>query len=288
MSIQNEITRLQGVKSNILAAIEAKNVIVPPGAALADCPDLIAAITGGGGGGEVGVYAKQIVGESGIKVVDENGYVGLVVNKYFSHNGAAYAGNYAIVVEGADFSSQGLGRVTFVEYGTLEIGGLEYRTVTIGNQTWMAENLQLNVPNSWFYNNDEATYGRNGKNYGRLYLWDAAMGISVAGWHLPTAAEWDQLANAIGGSGSAGTKLKSTTDWSSGNGTDNYGFSVFPAGYRSSGSFDNLGSYANFWTASEYSSSSAYSRYFFTGASMNSYYGNKTSNAFSVRLVKDS
>ena len=258
MSIQNEITRLQGVKSNILAAIEAKNVIVPPGAALADCPDLIAAITGGGGGGEVGVYAKQIVGESGIKVVDENGYVGLVVNKYFSHNGAAYAGNYAIVVEGADFSSQGLGRVTFVEYGTLEIGGLEYRTVTIGNQTWMAENLQLNVPNSWFYNNDEATYGRNGKNYGRLYLWDAAMGISVAGWHLPTAAEWDQLANAIGGSGSAGTKLKSTTDWSSGNGTDNYGFSVFPAGYRYSGSFYNLGSNAYFWTASEYSSSNAY------------------------------
>lgn len=285
MTIASEIARLQGVKSNILAAIEAKNVIVPPGAALADCPLLIDAISGGG---EVGVYAKQIVGESGIKVVDENGYVGLVVNKYFSHNGAAYAGNYAIVVEGADFSSQGLGRVTFVEYGTLEIGGLEYRTVTIGNQTWMAENLQLNVSNSWFYNNDEATYGRNGKNYGRLYLWDAAMGISVAGWHLPTAAEWDELANAIGGSGSAGTKLKSTTDWSSGNGTDDFGFSCFPAGCRSSGSFVNVDSNAYFWTATDGSSASAYLRGFSTGASMESNGNNKTKYAYSVRLVKDS
>jgi len=288
MSIASEITRLQGVKADILGAIVDKGVEVPIGSMLADCPDLIAAITGGGGGGEVGVYAKQIFGESGIKVVDENGYVGLVVNKYSSQSGVACEGNYAIVVEGADFSSQGLGRVTFVEYGTLEIGGLEYRTVTIGNQTWMAENLQLNVPNSWFYNNDEATYGRNGKNYGRLYLWDAAMGISVAGWHLPTAAEWDQLANAIGGSGSAGTKLKSTTDWSSANGTDNYGFSVFPAGYRYPGSFYNLGSNAYFWTASEYSSSLAYFRYFSTGASMGSDGYDKTRFAYSVRLVKDS
>lgn len=286
MTIASEIARLQGVKSNILAAIEAKNVIVPPGAALADCPLLIDAISGGGG--EVGVYAKQIVGESGIKVVDENGYVGLVVNKYFSHNGAAYAGNYAIVVEGADFSSQGLGRVTFVEYGTLEIGGLEYRTVTIGNQTWMAENLQLNVPNSWFYNNDEATYGRNGKNYGRLYLWDAAMGISVAGWHLPTAAEWNELANAIGGSESAGTKLKSTTDWSSGNGTDDYGFSCFPAGNRYYGSFDSVGSNARFWTATEYASINAYYRGFSNGASIDSGSSNKANYAYSVRLVKDS
>lgn len=284
MSIASEITRLQCVKNDIIVAIADKGVDVPSGTMLDQCAGLIELISGGG---DVQVYARQIVGESGIKVVDENGYVGLVVNKYFSHNGAAYAGNYAIVVEGADFSSQGLGRVTFVEYGTLEIGGLEYRTVTIGNQTWMAENLQLNVPNSWFYNNDEATYGRNGKNYGRLYLWDAAMGISVAGWHLPTSAEWDTLANAIGGTGSAGTKLKSTTDWSSGNGTDNYGFSVFPAGSRSLGSFINLGSYAYFWTASENTSSLAYSRSFNTGASMTSSNSNKTNNAFSVRLVKD-
>ena len=287
MSIASEITRLQGVKSDILTAIAAKGVTVPSGSVLADCPELIAAITGGGGGGE-GVYARQIVGESGIKVVDESGYVGLIVNPYFSHNGSSYPGNYAIVVSGADFSDKGLGQVTFVEYGTLEIGGLSYRTVTIGSQTWMAENLQIAAGDASFYNNDEATYGRNGKNYGRLYNWDQARGITVAGWHLPTAAEWDQLANAIGGTGVAGTKLKSTTQWSSGNGTDNYGFSAFPSGYRNSSSYYDVGSYAYFWTATENSSTNAYRRNFNTGASMRSDYNLKSYYYCSVRLVKDS
>lgn len=61
MSIESEITRLQGVKSDILASIEAKDVIVPPGAALADCPALIAAITSGGGGGEIGIPESALV-----------------------------------------------------------------------------------------------------------------------------------------------------------------------------------------------------------------------------------
>ena len=62
-------------------------------------------------------------------------------------------------------------------------------------------------------------------------------------------------------------------------------FSALPAGYYN-GSFNNLGSNANFWTATDYSSSNAYSRYFNTGASMNSSYYNK-SNGYSVRLVLD-
>ncbi|OWV00337.1 FISUMP domain-containing protein [Fibrobacter sp. UWR2] len=66
------------------------------------------------------------------------------------------------------------------------------------------------------------------------------------------------------------------------------GFAAFPAGNRNSGSFNNLGSNANFWTATENSSTNAYNRNFDTGASMNSNNNNKTNNAFSVRLVKDS
>ena len=65
------------------------------------------------------------------------------------------------------------------------------------------------------------------------------------------------------------------------------GFAAFPAGNQNSGSFNNLGSNANFWTATENSSSNAYNRNFNTGASMNSNNNNK-SNGYSVRLVKDS
>ena len=108
------------------------------------------------------------------------------------------------------------------------------------------------------------------------------------GWHVPTTAEWDALANAVGGTGVAGSKLKSSTGWSSGNGTDDFGFAAFPAGNRLSGSFYYLDSRAYFWTATENSSTDAYYRNFGTGASMGSSYNNKTYGAFSVRLVKDS
>ena len=91
----------------------------------------------------------------------------------------------------------------------------------------------------------------------------------------------------------AGTRLKAIDgaadgSWPTGwNGTDDYGFAAFPAGRRDSGSFNDLGSYAGFWTANEYSSTDAYRRYFNTGASMTSNYNYKT-HAYSVRLVKDS
>ena len=278
MSIASEITRLQGVKTDILQAISDKGVEVPSGSMLADCPNLIASISGGGV-----VYIKQIACVIGTKVVDESGYVGFVVNDNSSEHNI-----YAIVVKGADYSSKGLGRVTFVDYGTIEIGGLAYRTVTIGNQTWMAENLQLDVPNSTFYNNDEDTYGRNGKNYGRLYKWDDAMGISVPGWHLPTSAEWDELVNAVGTQDDAGLKLKSTIEWLTVNGTDNYGFTVFPSGGKYSNEFNNLGSYAILWTATEYSSTEAYTRDFHDGPKTYPWHYLKSSCYFPVRLVKDS
>lgn len=307
MSIQNEITRLQGVKSNILAAIEAKNVIVPPGAALADCPDLIAAITGGGGGTLVDITTRRISSEKGICVVDANGNIGQRVTNYYPHSGNTYYNNFAIIINGADFSSLGLGMVQFLEEGTAQINGREYRTVTINGVTWLAENLDYKAsgieigsggspaaPAAWYYQNNETVYGADGNKYGLLYNWHAVKHLNdnratlIPGWHVPTTAEWDALSSAVGGSGSAGTKLKSTSGWSSGNGTNDYGFSVFPAGYRYSGSFFSLGCYAYFWMATEYSSTFAYYRYFSLGASMDSLSNDKTYRAFSVRLVKDS
>jgi len=123
-----------------------------------------------------------------------------------------------------------------------------YRKITIGTQTWMAENLNYDDPfitSDVCYNGSDA----NCDKYGRLYDWPTAMagmssspanpsgvpGVCPAGWHLPSAAEWTVLVNYAGGDSIAGMKLKSTSGWNSngngnGNGTDDYGFSALPGG----------------------------------------------------------
>lgn len=250
-----------------------------------------------------GFEIKRITSVSGIYVVDTKGYIGIKINDYFSQNGSPYPGNYALVAKGPSYQSLGLGQVTFLEetIGSVTIGDKTYRTVVMPDgKEWMAENLDFlpsdgsiaKNPNgtpstaaAWYYNGDEATYGWEGKKYGLLYNWYAAKALTIAGWHLPSKTEWDALATACGGS-SCGTKLKSTTEWSSGNGTDNYGFTAFPSGYYT-GSFKYLGSYSYFWTSIEYNSYNAYNRYLDTGTSLYSDNYNKT-YGFSVRLVKDS
>ncbi|MGM9985270.1 MAG: fibrobacter succinogenes major paralogous domain-containing protein, partial [Fibrobacter intestinalis] len=87
--------------------------------------------------------------------------------------------------------------------------GKTYRTVEIGKQVWMAENLNYEMDGSYCYDN-EAT---NCQKYGRLYTWAAAMQACPEGWHLPSEAEWETLITAVGGEDVAGLKLKSTSGW---------------------------------------------------------------------------
>ena len=171
---------------------------------------------------------------------------------------------------------------------TDERDGQTYKTVKIGTQTWMAENLNYaytGVPykvgghisdsTSWCYDNDPA----NCAKYGRLYTWAAAMdsvgtwstngkgcgygkkcsssypvrGICPEGWHLPTKAYFI----ALGGSGMASKMLKSASGWDdyegkNGNGTDAYSFAALPAGYRDDdGSYYGEGKQAIFWSSTE-------------------------------------
>jgi uncharacterized protein (TIGR02145 family) len=172
-----------------------------------------------------------------------------------------------------------------------------YKTVKIGNQWWMAENLAYNVGDGcWAYDNDET----NVATYGRLYNVEAAEKACPSGWHLPTDTEWMQLEMVIGMSESEagdiddrgtneGTKLKATSGWNNtGNGTDDYGFSALPGGARyTTGDFHSIGDLGTWWSANETSNSGAWSRTLYsidTKVYRNFYYVNL---GFSVRCVRD-
>jgi uncharacterized protein (TIGR02145 family) len=120
--------------------------------------------------------------------------------------------------------------------------GQTYRTVTIGSQRWMAQNLNHAGGNSWCYDGDNA----NCERYGRLYDWNTAMTACPAGWRLPASSDWHGLIMFAGEDGAA-AKLKSRSGW---NGTDSYGFSALPGGNRGiDGTFREVGEVGRWWTS---------------------------------------
>ena len=131
--------------------------------------------------------------------------------------------------------------------------GKIYKTVKIGNQTWMAENLAYKaVGGCWAYNRDSL----NVPTYGYLYTWETAKISCPAGWRLASDAEWSTLSDYLGGVKVAGRKLKSTQMWpmeASENATNESGFNALPGsalGYNDGTSnFGELGVDAFFWTA---------------------------------------
>lgn len=159
-----------------------------------------------------------------------------------------------------------------IEYGELldERDNQVYRTVKIGEQNWMAQNLNFNMEKSWCFNNDTSYCAK----YGRLYDWPTAMdsvglfsengegcgsgtecytvspvrGVCPEGWHLPGLQELNQLIDEAGGKAFAIKKLKATAGWvySDKSGTDDYGFSVIGGAYLYS---ENRGKEAKFWAA---------------------------------------
>jgi uncharacterized protein (TIGR02145 family) len=189
-------------------------------------------------------------------------------------------------------------------------GPKEYKTVKIGDQTWMAENLSVNkfrngdpipeaksteewlkVSPAWCYyeNNPE-----NGAKYGKLYNWYALVdprGLAPAGWHIPVREEWQAIAVTLGGIDPAGKKMKSTSGWDdNGNGTNESGFSGLPGGSRAEeGSFLDIGRFGMWWSGTPNDPSGNMAR---TLNNVNSYLGfgvgkEKEPYGFSVRCVKD-
>jgi uncharacterized protein (TIGR02145 family) len=195
--------------------------------------------------------------------------------------------------------------------------GQNYTTVQIGNQCWMAENLNIGNAISGGSNStnngviEKYCYADNNTNceiYGGLYTWNemmqyttqpGAQGICPFGWHVPTDDEWKILEgnvdtqygigntiwNNTGWRGfDAGKRLKSTTGWQGGNGTDAYGFSALPGGYYQ-GSFYLIGNDCHFWTSTL--SSTPFRRYI-NNSYDNIYRANDiTGVGFSLRCISE-
>lgn len=166
--------------------------------------------------------------------------------------------------------------------------GQVYKTVKIGSQTWMAENLNYETVNSYCYDDRMS----NCLQYGRLYTWNAAVEACPAGYHLPDTAEWNTLIDELGGETIAALSLKSKSgwyiDWRSphGNGSDSSGFSGLPAGMRSDEGdsvYLDMENSAFFWSSTDIISSFAY------GMSLDKNFildERRKKNAYSVRCIK--
>lgn len=145
--------------------------------------------------------------------------------------------------------------------------GKTYKTVKIGDQTWMAENLNYEKKEN--DSDKNFCYGGNERNctkFGGLYTWNSAQDACPSGWHLPTLDELKLLLDAVGDRNSAGVMLKASTGWKmaheekSGNGEDSYEFSALPAGYYrgENNDYRGIGNYALFWTSTAIGADEAY------------------------------
>jgi uncharacterized protein (TIGR02145 family) len=196
-------------------------------------------------------------------------------------------------------------------FGGEVIGGRVYRTITLNNQTWMAENLEFTWDGlsldpegcpegqaAWYVNRDKDTYGADTDYHGGLLYNGPAMDVlesKISGWHLPTKDDWEAIKSQSGWSMTTAQKMKCAdgivnSNWPSGyNGDDLVGFTAIPVGryYAYGGYFDGFGTNAYFWLDDE---ESGYRRWVgMRSGSANIVFDNYEAKyyGFSVRLVKD-
>ncbi|MCU0457117.1 MAG: hypothetical protein MUE74_12520 [Bacteroidales bacterium] len=297
--------------------------------------------------GETSVVGGTVVSDGGYNVTERGIYWGISANPEIngtklpvgsgtgsfsttltglSQNTIYYVTAYAINQLGEDLGSM----LTFVTkhtsltgdiiynpsltYGSVtDIEGNSYKTIVIGNQTWMADNLRttkfnngnpiknvtgnsawvsLETPAYSWYNNDISYKDIIGALY-NWYVLDSG-NICPQGWHIPTDNEWTILADYLGGSTVAGAKVKEvgTTHWDEPNtgATNSSGFTSLPSGHRSDndGSFSGLFIFETMWSSTEYNELKPFYR---TTSSTNTElwrgYGGYKKIGKSMRCIKD-
>jgi len=206
-----------------------------------------------------------------------------------------------------------------LNYGSMtDQEGNVYKTIVIGTQEWMAENLNTSIyrngdaiatnlddatwaattSGAWAYYNNDASYACP---YGKLYNWFTCVdprGLCPTGWHVPSDAEWTVLTDFLGGQSLAGGKMKSagtigmdTGLWSFPNigATNSSGFSGIPSGWRfyMNGEYSNVSVNLELFSSTSYNNSNAWILQFDYGlSSVNRYYNSKN-GGLSVRCLRD-
>lgn len=232
--------------------------------------------------------------QSNSLVIDKNGYIGHTMPA----GGTTY---YAAVDTAADYSNEGLGQVSVIipEFGTTVIGGRTYKTVKIGTQTWMAEDLDYKFPGAefnpsgtpstpaYFYTNRSSTppseYARLLYNWHALRYLEDNKSTLIPGWRVPTSTDYRTLLSVTG---TSSIMLKSSKYWSS-IGVDAYGFTVNPTGYVDS----TTSHFGDYWGSSlldETSSSYCNNIYFYNNQADAKIEGYYKYSARALRLIKES
>ena len=200
--------------------------------------------------------------------------------------------------------------------GVMDIDGNLYKTVTIGQQEWFAENLKSSkyndgtiIPNvtdnkewennstgAWCYYNNDSAYNLK---YGKLYNWYAVSkttngnkNVCPTGWHVATDDEWTVLIDYLGGSSVAGGKMKEvgTTNWNSPNkdATNTSLFSALAGGYRYyTGDYYNIVFFSYWWSSTEDVRYGAWNRSIDSYNGITYGYSEKKNDGFSVRCLRD-
>jgi len=158
-----------------------------------------------------------------------------------------------------------------------------YKTLTIGTQTWLAENLAYKSNKGcWAYKNND----NNIVKYGYLYNFETAKIACPTGWHLPYESEWVLLIDNLGGWKIAGGVLKSNTGWIGSETRNSNGFNALPGGYLDS-TFTNINEKGIWWTSSSLNNDFGIGKEIHNGSeSIWPFYGNKV-NGYSIRCIKD-
>jgi len=252
-----------------------------------------------------------------------------------SHDTLEYSYNGKVFLRDtiSDFNLSGIQRIFDTTWNSSLIYGYFadvrdnqiYRTIAINGTLWMAENLNFQSNDSWWYKGSGQIDANisvdeiltKGKNYGRLYSWaeiqnlpdscdtslcltakgnEVRQGLCPTGWHVATDSDWVRLLryidpNTVALDNTAGRKLMSASGWPTEDSAmrhDAYGFRAMPGGGRwPGGAFSNAGYMAMWWSSSETGKKYASDVYLSSSNKYANKYEDTKDKGFSVRCVRD-